>query len=121
MKSSFDRTLPLAPRRIAEASRSKSAPLVVRGSQPSPTIARLSPGSALVRERLLPLESDRLAMTCSFRGGTVPEASEASEGLSSGNDEVQHGTTGRPVADGRELPTGPLARHLGHDHRGVRA
>src|SRR3954454_17162105 len=47
--------LPEASRTIAEASRSKSVPVVVRRSQPSPTVTADRPGACLVSETLPPL------------------------------------------------------------------
>src|SRR5215475_828191 len=50
-----DRTRPLVSSMIADASRSKSAPVVVRGSQPSPTTTAVRPGACLESETLPPL------------------------------------------------------------------
>src|SRR3954449_10236359 len=47
-------TLPLAPHRSADASRSKSAPVVVRVSQPRPTATAVRLGAILVRLTLPP-------------------------------------------------------------------
>src|SRR3954469_3923359 len=50
-----DKALPSVPSAIALASRSNSSPLVVRSSQPSPTVTALKPGASLVSETLPPL------------------------------------------------------------------
>src|SRR5215468_317167 len=63
-----DSTRPFMSSMIAEASRSKSAPVVVRGSQPSPTTTAVRPGACLDSETLPPLV--RLTLTvapCSER------------------------------------------------------
>src|SRR3954452_6658983 len=99
MKSSWERTLPLAPSSRADASRSNAAPLVVRGSQPSPTMARRSPGSALVSERLLPLPSVSDAI------GTPPFL----EHPGCRTDQVLDRAAGGPFADGLEGPAAALA------------
>src|SRR5215467_15014824 len=62
------RTRPFMSSMIADASRSKSAPVVVRGSQPSPTTTAVRPGACLDSETLPPLV--RLTLTvapCSER------------------------------------------------------
>src|SRR5581483_6089977 len=41
---------------MAEASRSKSVPVVVRTSQPRPTVTAVRPGASLVSETLPPLD-----------------------------------------------------------------
>src|SRR4051812_23981104 len=107
MKSSEERTLPLAPSSSAEASRSNSCPLVVRGSQPNPTMARRSPGSALVSERLLPLPSvsDAIVLFLSVQlkdpGCRV--------------DQINYCAAHCMLADGLEGPAAALAGDLGHD------
>ena len=53
--------MPSAPTTIAEASRSKSVPVVVRTSQPRPTMTAVRPGASLVSETLPPLV--RLTLT----------------------------------------------------------
>src|SRR3954447_4651285 len=50
-----ERTLPLAPHMIALASRSKSLPVVVRTSQPSPTTTEVRFATPFVSETLPPL------------------------------------------------------------------
>jgi len=54
-KCPSDRILPPVLHINAEASRSKSAPDVVRGSQPRPTMTAVSPGASLESETLPPL------------------------------------------------------------------
>src|SRR5687767_1555465 len=49
-----ERTLPVVPHTIALASRSKSSPVVVRTSQPSPNCTAVSPGASLLRLTLPP-------------------------------------------------------------------
>jgi hypothetical protein len=76
MKCLSDRTLPSAPTAIAEASRSKSVPVVVRTSQPRPTITFVRPGASFERLTFPPLV--RLTLTyCSesVGGGLVPPGS----------------------------------------------
>src|SRR3546814_20620962 len=58
MKCWSFRTLPLLPSTRATASRSKSAPLVVRASHPRPTNTLVRPGAALVRLTLAPLDNE---------------------------------------------------------------
>src|SRR4051812_17922096 len=50
-----DRAFPSTPSAIALASRSNSSPLVVRSSQPRPTVTALRPGASFVSETLPPL------------------------------------------------------------------
>src|SRR5215472_1810529 len=57
-----DRTRPFMSSMIADASRSKSAPVVVRGSQPSPTTTAESPGACFESDTLPPL----LRLTLTF-------------------------------------------------------
>ncbi len=49
-------TLPVGLTAIAEASRSKSTPVVVRTSQPRPTVTAARPGASFVSETLPPLD-----------------------------------------------------------------
>src|ERR671924_1758153 len=49
-------TLPCGLIAMAEASRSKSVPVVVRTSQPRPTVTAVRPGASLVSETLPPLD-----------------------------------------------------------------
>src|SRR3954468_11301910 len=56
-----ERTRPSAPTMIADASRSKSVPVVVRTSQPKPTTTLVRPGASLVRLTFPPLV--RLTLT----------------------------------------------------------
>jgi hypothetical protein len=55
MKCESETILPLGFSMSAEASRSKSAPLVVRASQPRPTITARRPGASFESETLPPL------------------------------------------------------------------
>src|SRR5262245_21872509 len=50
-----ERTFLLSPQAIALASRSKSLPVVVRTSQPTPTATAVRLGACFVNETLLPL------------------------------------------------------------------
>src|SRR3954468_23043980 len=54
-KWASERILPFAPSISADASRSKSAPVVERASQPRPTSTAVRPGACLLSETLPPL------------------------------------------------------------------
>src|SRR4051812_7749535 len=66
-------SLPFAPSITADASRSKSAPVVDRASHPRPTSTAVRPGACLVSETLPPLL--RLTLTAVFLLARVPGGS----------------------------------------------
>ena len=69
MKCLSLKTLPVVAHAIALASRSKSVPVVVRASQPSPIVTAVRPGACLVRltfpplVRLIPTRSSEIVYT----------------------------------------------------------
>ena len=63
VKCLSDSTFPSGVSMIAEASRSKSVPVVVRASQPSPETSAVRPGASLLSETLQPLVR-LIRMTC---------------------------------------------------------
>src|SRR3954468_17634287 len=67
-----ERTLPSAPSTIADASRSKSVPVVVRMSHPSPTTTLVRPGASLVRLTFPPLVRLTLTSAPNLSWGAVP-------------------------------------------------
>src|SRR3954452_19656539 len=111
MKCASERTLPLAPSRSALASRSKSCPLVVRASQPSPTRAVVRLGASLLREMLPPLASVMLTVRA-FPGvaGSEGDAEVAGDARQA---------RGVALAHGPELPLGAVAVQLAEHHRGL--
>src|SRR3954470_22087113 len=137
MKCESERILPLVPTMRAEASRSKSAPVVVRTSQPRPTSTACSPGASLLSETLPPLLKLTLMM-CSSRSSPIDSIDERAVFFPgslptlaarpsrraprpSGVEAEIPGDAREPGAvalpDGPELPLVAVAVQLAEDHR----
>src|SRR4051812_10080826 len=142
MKWESERILPLVPTMRAEASRSKSAPVVVRTSQPSPTRTARNPGASLLSETLPPLlkltlmtfscpmGSDRSMPIFRCRSSNSSEATcpvpgwfpagSSPDEPSDAHAEVAR-DSGEPgavaLADRAELPLVVVAVQLAEDHR----
>src|SRR3954462_6073382 len=130
MKCWSDRILPSVPTISAEASRSKSAPVVVRTSQPSPTSTACRPGTSLDSEtfppllRLTlmpstpPLRRDRSrSLDCS---GNVPNALRVPNSDVDAEIARDAGQAGAVALSHRpELPFVVVAVQLAEDHGGL--
>src|SRR5580765_5340316 len=121
MKWLSDRILPSALSINALASRSKSAPVVVRTSQPRPTAMALRPGASLLSETLPPLDRLTLIVGLLVRckdNSRVPR--EVPAMASDVHAEVAgDARQARAVAlaDRAELPLRAVAVELTEDHR----
>src|ERR1041384_5859907 len=97
MKSAPLRTLPLAPRTRAEASRSKAAPGGERASQPRPTTMSVRPGACLVSDTLPPLLREMGIGVLRGFGEATPRTVRGS-GAEDARPSGGHGASTRPAA-----------------------
>src|SRR4051794_7446431 len=106
-KWASERILPFAPSISADASRSKSAPVVDRASHPRPTRTAVRPGACLLSETLPPLL--RLTLTAVFLLARVPGGSTPSPPVRPSGQSESHSN-----APHRTCLASPATRHARH-------